>query len=563
MTPLPLGNLAAAALQAGLIALAGAPLPRLFGIWSPRARLAYWRALMLTCVLVPLLAPRVAVPAPGPPAAVVVPGEAIAVGPAALGAVSPVAGAPATWVSRMRSVSLSRIVVAGILLRLLWLSLGLAMLTRLRNSARRLWPRPPAVDDAVSAAGADAEFLVSGRAWRPMTFGVLRPVILVPGDFTEFTPEQQKAIACHELLHVRRLDWLRTAADELVRTFAWFHPAAWWLTGQIHLSREQLVDEQVVRHLGARRPYLDALLHLASSERRGGLLPASLFLGRAHLPQRVALLVKEVRMSRLRLGLSFAAIAALLGLGGHAAVAAFPLHASLDGPPAVQAVAQAARPGFPTAAPPQAKPPVRTASYPHRVKDVRPVFPSDAAVEGAWPWLFEFTLDANGNVQDVTSLSSATNRFVEAAIDAIRQWKFTPPPTAPFKMQVGLNLAAGRGELASQPPVLVGGNVKPPVKNQGRQAVLPAGRRGGAGAGGGDPRTARRLGRAGERGAHPPLGADARPRRARGGAPVEVPRRPASRWPSPSPAISCWTRSPPRAWPGASREAWPAASPEG
>jgi protein TonB len=55
------------------------------------------------------------------------------------------------------------------------------------------------------------------------------------------------------------------------------------------------------------------------------LQPASLFLKHGHLAQRVALLVREVSMSRLRLVASFAVVLAVLSAGGWYVVQAFPL----------------------------------------------------------------------------------------------------------------------------------------------------------------------------------------------------------------------------------------------
>ena len=94
---------------------------------------------------------------------------------------------------------------------------------------------------------------------------------------------------------------------------------------QIQLAREEVVDREVVRLVGERQPYLQALLRLADALARPALRPASLFLRRAHLSRRVALLVKEGSMSRPRLLASFAAMAVVLFLAGRVVVNAFPL----------------------------------------------------------------------------------------------------------------------------------------------------------------------------------------------------------------------------------------------
>jgi len=98
----------------------------------------------------------------------------------------------------------------------------------------------------------------------------------------------------------------------------------WWLVEQIRLSTEQVVDREVVRLVGARKPYLEALLKLAAAGPTPMLQPASLFLKHGHLAQRVALLVREVSMSRVRLVSSFVLVLAVLAAGAGLSCRRFP-----------------------------------------------------------------------------------------------------------------------------------------------------------------------------------------------------------------------------------------------
>ena len=126
----------------------------------------------------------------------------------------------------------------------------------------------------------------------------------------------QDAILCHELLHVERRDWLFTVGEEVVRAVFWFHPAIWWLLGEIQLAREQAVDREVVELTQvARRVRGCAAGDRRRAGRRLDLAPAPLFLRKRHLKQRVVSILKEVRMSKTRLisalaaGLGFLAVA--------------------------------------------------------------------------------------------------------------------------------------------------------------------------------------------------------------------------------------------------------------
>lgn len=145
-----------------------------------------------------------------------------------------------------------------------------------------------------------------------MTFGIRRPVIILPSSFIEMSEDCREAILLHELMHIPRRDWLCIVVEETVRSLFWFHPAIWWLLGRIHLSREQLVDYEVVRLAGNRQPYLDSLLEFARAQARPRALPAPLFLKERHLVYRVAPLLKEVSMSRSRVMVSLAGVSILL-----------------------------------------------------------------------------------------------------------------------------------------------------------------------------------------------------------------------------------------------------------
>src|SRR5260370_7057996 len=118
----------------------------------------------------------------------------------------------------------------------------------------------------------------------------------------------REGVGCDGGTHVRRGHWAVAMAQEAVRALFWFQPAIWWLLGQIQLNREQAVDAEVIRITASREQYIDALLAVAGSHLQPDLAPAPLFLRKTHLAQRVALILKEVSMSKKRLLSSFAAI---------------------------------------------------------------------------------------------------------------------------------------------------------------------------------------------------------------------------------------------------------------
>jgi protein TonB len=87
------------------------------------------------------------------------------------------------------------------------------------------------------------------------------------------------------------------------------------------------------------------------------------------------------------------------------------------------------RPGPPPPAPPQPRAPVHLHSgmqAPRKIVDVQPAYPPIAiAARKEGVVILEATLDARGNVESVRVLRPDP-LLEQAAIDAVRQWKYTP-----------------------------------------------------------------------------------------------------------------------------------------
>ena len=221
---------------------------------QPRAMLTFWRVLLFACLALPLYQPWHV-----PQAAVAFDGQQVLEA-----TTTAVSNAPAVSVPTRRSMSLVDllfvVMLAGTAIQASWLAVGAIGLRRLRRGASPLSPLPEGIREAQVRLGTRSEILVSERASGPMTFGFFRPVVLLPSDVAEMPPHVQQAMAYHELIHVRRRDWISELFEEGVRAILWFHPAVWWLIGRIRLSREQVVDEAVIRITQSREHYIDALL---------------------------------------------------------------------------------------------------------------------------------------------------------------------------------------------------------------------------------------------------------------------------------------------------------------
>jgi TonB family protein len=329
-------NVVAYALQIGIVVAAGAIVPTVLRMRTPRAKLLLlWQGLIAACIVLPWVQPwreevvsvsNISALAAIEPAAATWNGGSVAVIPNTP-AIPFYRRIPATEV-------VLYVLVAGTLIRLIWLMTGLLRLAGYRQRGQQL------TSDSVFriASPASARWLVSAEIQSPVTFGWRDPVILLPMRFTALQYELREAILCHELVHVERRDWVFTLAEEIVRAVFWFHPAIWWVLGEIQLAREQTVDEAVVEITHSRGQYVDALLAMASSATGMSteadpldLAPAPLFLRRRHLKRRVFDLLQEVRMapfSKVRLVLSQAVAAAAIVTACWMVSESFPLSAA-------------------------------------------------------------------------------------------------------------------------------------------------------------------------------------------------------------------------------------------
>src|SRR6185369_1503999 len=115
--------------------------------------------------------------------------------------------------------------------------------------------------------------LTSNALASPISWGLMRPVILLNGRAVEAAGEAE-AIIAHELAHVARMDWIKLLLARVATALFWFNPLVWVLAREAHQLREEAADDAVLAADIADTDYAQLLVGVARHECPGLLLGA-------------------------------------------------------------------------------------------------------------------------------------------------------------------------------------------------------------------------------------------------------------------------------------------------
>ncbi len=136
----------------------------------------------------------------------------------------------------------------------------------------------------------------------PLTYGVVRPIVVMPADATGWTDDEIRRAIVHEMEHVRRADWFVHVATRVVCAVYWFHPLAWMAWKQLSMESERACDDAVLR-VSDRTAYAQQLVTLARRHSQPSALPVLSMVDRSDLSARIAALLDDTQ-GRGRLGLT-------------------------------------------------------------------------------------------------------------------------------------------------------------------------------------------------------------------------------------------------------------------
>lgn len=152
----------------------------------------------------------------------------------------------------------------------------------------------------------------------PVSFGWLRPVVLLPRDTATWPDDRVAAVLLHEVAHIRRGDWAVLIGIETLAALHWFNPLIAWMARRVRGEQDRACDLAAVRLGGVRAPdYARHLVDVARSLRpaRDTPITALPVLGRSGLEGRVRAILQPARAGSTTVLIAALFLALLFGFG--------------------------------------------------------------------------------------------------------------------------------------------------------------------------------------------------------------------------------------------------------
>ncbi len=222
---------------------------------------------LLPAVSKPLAAARAARVATAPDTGL--PAEPALSRPAAAREVEAQRGTQVDWRTAALAAGFFSLAVSTLLL--LRLAVAVRRLASLRAGAR---PAPAAWQELFADCRRsldvtqDVGLAVSTAVAVPVTFGLRRPLVLLPESAVAWEAPSLREALLHELAHVKRRDWPVQLLARVACALHWFDPLAWVLERRLLLEAERACDDQVLGAGAAATAYAGRLVTLARQTRR-------------------------------------------------------------------------------------------------------------------------------------------------------------------------------------------------------------------------------------------------------------------------------------------------------
>ena len=158
------------------------------------------------------------------------------------------------------------------------------------NEYAKLWPNEHRIYRTI-------EIRQSGRISAPLTYGVFRPVILMPKTTDWGDPNTLKYVLTHEYVHIRRFDAVTKLVLTVTLCIHWFNPTVWIMYALANRDIELSCDETVIRRFGERTKATYAMTLIRMEETKSGLTPLCNNFSKNAIEERIIAIMKIKKTS--------------------------------------------------------------------------------------------------------------------------------------------------------------------------------------------------------------------------------------------------------------------------
>lgn len=139
----------------------------------------------------------------------------------------------------------------------------------------------------------------SDRISAPLTYGIMRPVILMPKKTDWENVQQLKYILLHEYVHICRFDMVVKLIAVFALCMHWFNPLVWVMYILFNRDIELSCDESVVSRFGESDRATYARTLITMEEKKSGLTPLCNNFSKNAIEERITAIMK---MKKLTIG---------------------------------------------------------------------------------------------------------------------------------------------------------------------------------------------------------------------------------------------------------------------
>jgi beta-lactamase regulating signal transducer with metallopeptidase domain/ankyrin repeat protein len=149
---------------------------------------------------------------------------------------------------------------------------GLVRLARVASASvpvpSRQWVRLAALISREYGLKRLVRLLQSRNSSILVTWGVVRPEVIVPAGSGEWPEDRVRLVLRHELAHIQRGDWLVQMIAQTLRILYWFNPLLWIVCRRLRLESECACDDAVLSNDIEGHEYAGHLLDVARALNR-------------------------------------------------------------------------------------------------------------------------------------------------------------------------------------------------------------------------------------------------------------------------------------------------------